>query len=67
MPSYVCFKKKDNKILVGEPAKKALNVELENTVYDAKRLIGRYFDEPSVTKDRKNWNFTIVEGANKKP
>ena len=67
IPSYVQFKSKKNQILVGESAQKAINLELNNTIYDAKRLIGRYFDEDTVARDMKHWNFTVVKGRNNKP
>merc|ERR1712196_234698 len=38
-----------------------------NTVFDAKRLIGRKFSEPAVQGDMKHWPFTVIDGAAGKP
>ena len=47
-PSVVSFGKKDNEILVGEPAKRQAVVNPDRAVYSAKRLIGRRFEETNV-------------------
>ena len=64
-PSYVAFT--DTERLIGDPAKAQVARNPQNTVFDAKRLIGRKFDEPSVTSDRKHWPFTVVCGEGGKP
>ncbi|KAI8575321.1 hypothetical protein K450DRAFT_194363 [Umbelopsis ramanniana AG] len=58
-PSYVAFS--DNERLVGDAAKNQAAMNPKNTVFDAKRLIGRRFDDPEVKADMKNWPFTIAD------
>ncbi|KAG0172733.1 Heat shock protein sks2 [Apophysomyces sp. BC1034] len=58
-PSYVAFS--DNERLVGDAAKNQAAMNPKNTLFDAKRLIGRRFDDPEVKEDMKHWPFTIVE------
>ena len=58
-PSVVSFGKKDNEILVGEPAKRQAVVNPERTVYSAKRLIGRRFEETN--NDRKVLPYEVVK------
>ncbi|KAJ1838697.1 Heat shock protein ssb1, partial [Coemansia sp. RSA 2708] len=58
-PSYVAFA--DSERLVGDAAKNQSAMNPHNTVFDAKRLIGRRFDDPSVKQDVKNWPFKVVE------
>ena len=65
IPSYVGFT--DDEKLVGEPAKNQSTMNPKNTVYDAKRLIGRKFDDPTVTSDSKLWSFNVTKDANNKP
>lgn len=65
IPSYVGFT--DEEKLVGEPAKNQSTMNPKNTVYDAKRLIGRKFDDPSVVEDCKLWSFKVTKDSNNKP
>jgi len=64
-PSYVAFTD-ENERLIGDAAKNQLTSNPENTVFDAKRLIGRNWKEPSVQSDKKYFPFTLVE-KNGKP
>ncbi|XP_026331377.1 heat shock 70 kDa protein II-like isoform X2 [Hyposmocoma kahamanoa] len=57
-PSYVAFT--DTERLVGDAAKAQDAVNPENTIFDAKRLIGRRFDDPVAKADMKLWPFTVV-------
>ncbi|GAA5813669.1 Heat shock protein sks2 [Mucor flavus] len=58
-PSYVAFS--DSERLVGDAAKNQAAMNPKNTVFDAKRLIGRRFDDADVKADMKNWPFTIID------
>ena len=49
-------------ILVGNPAKKAAPRQLENTLYDAKRMIGKTYNDPYIQELKKAWPFEVVEG-----
>ena len=62
-PSYVSFT--DTERLIGDGAKNQASMNPENTVYDAKRLIGRKFDDPTVQADIKSFPFTILEKGEK--
>merc|ERR1712000_325664 len=58
-PSFVSFTDKER--LIGEAAKNNAAMNPKNTVFDAKRLIGRRFDDPTVKKDIESWPFTIID------
>jgi L1 cell adhesion molecule like protein len=64
-PSYVAFT--DSERLIGEAAKNQAAMNSKNTVFDAKRLIGRKFDDPTVRADRKLWPFAVKAGDGGKP
>ena len=61
-PSYVAFTNEER--LIGDGAKNQAAMNPENTVYDAKRLIGRKFDDPIVQSESKMFPFTLVEDNN---
>tara|TARA_B110000285_G_scaffold166117_1_gene185603 strand:+ start:1147 stop:3072 length:1926 start_codon:yes stop_codon:yes gene_type:complete len=64
-PSYVAFT--DTERIVGNAAKSQSVNNPTNTVFDAKRLIGRTFSDPVVQSDMKTLPFTIKSGPNDKP
>ncbi|KAL2709517.1 Heat shock protein SSA3 [Kluyveromyces marxianus] len=57
-PSYVAFT--DTERLIGDAAKNQAAINPANTVFDAKRLIGRKFDDPEVVNDAKHFPFKVV-------
>ena len=63
-PSYVAFT--DAERLVGDAAKNQASSNPENTVFDAKRLLGRKFDDTSVQSDMKHWPFVVESDDNGK-
>ena len=64
-PSYVGFT--DTERLIGDAAKNQVAMNPRNTVFDAKRLIGRKFNDTAVQQDMKHWPFTVVAGPEGKP
>ncbi|XP_020231285.1 heat shock 70 kDa protein [Cajanus cajan] len=64
-PSYVAFT--DTERLIGDAAKNQVAMNPQNTVFDAKRLIGRRFSDASVQNDMKLWPFKVVAGPADKP
>ena len=65
-PSYVAWTTDDQR-LIGDAAKNQATSNPENTVFDAKRLIGRKISDPTVQADMKHWPFNVVEGVAGKP
>ena len=57
-PSYVAFT--DTERLIGDAAKNQVAINPANTVFDAKRLIGRKYNESSVQSDMKHWPFKVI-------
>jgi heat shock protein 1/8 len=53
--------------LIGEAAKNQVARNPENTVFDAKRLIGRKFSDRQVQEDLKHWPFKVEQGPGDKP
>ena len=64
-PSYVSFNKGER--IIGDGAKNQSATNPENTVFDAKRLIGRKFDDPTVRSDMKHFPFKVVPSEDNKP
>eukprot|EP00245_Coleochaete_scutata_P002681 TRINITY_DN1364_c0_g1_i2.p1 TRINITY_DN1364_c0_g1~~TRINITY_DN1364_c0_g1_i2.p1 ORF type:complete len:651 (-),score=192.10 TRINITY_DN1364_c0_g1_i2:427-2379(-) len=64
-PSYVAFT--DTERLIGDAAKNQVATNPVNTIFDAKRLIGRRFQDAAVQSDMKHWPFKVQAGAGDKP
>ena len=64
-PSYVAFTESER--LVGDAAKNQAAMNPTNTVFDAKRLIGRKFTDPAAQSDMKHWPFKVISGPAQKP
>merc|ERR1712110_30404 len=64
-PSYVAFTEQER--MIGDAAKNQTARNPKNTVFDAKRLIGRKFADKTVQEDMKLWPFEIVSGPQDKP
>lgn len=62
-PSYVAFT--DTERLIGDAAKNQVALNPSNTVFDAKRLIGRKFDDPKIQQDMKHWSFKVFNDCSK--
>jgi len=63
LPSYVAFTETER--LIGEAAKNQAAMNPKNTVFDAKRLIGRRFEYSTVQSDMKHWPFTVINDNTK--
>ncbi|KAK7746845.1 Hsp70 chaperone [Cytospora paraplurivora] len=62
-PSFVAFT--DTERLIGDAAKNQVAMNPHNTVFDAKRLIGRKFSDSEVQADMKHFPFKIIDKAGK--
>ena len=62
-PSYVGFT--DTERLIGDAAKNQVAMNPNNTIFDAKRLIGRNFDDATVKSDMKHWPFKVTNAGGK--
>merc|ERR1712215_239701 len=62
-PSYVAFT--DTERLIGDAAKNQVAMNPSNTIFDAKRLIGRNFSDATVQSDMKHWPFTVTNVGGK--
>lgn len=64
-PSVVAFTETER--LIGDSAKNQASANPKNTVFDAKRLIGRKYDDAAVQADKTHWPFTVRSGKDSKP
>nr|XP_017220948.1 PREDICTED: heat shock cognate 70 kDa protein-like isoform X2 [Daucus carota subsp. sativus] len=64
-PSCVAFT--DSERFIGEAAKNQAAFNPANTIFDAKRLIGRKFSDSTVKDDMKFWPFTVVGDSDDRP
>src|ERR1700745_2667526 len=62
-PSFVAFT--DTERLIGDAAKNQVAMNPANTVFDAKRLIGRKFNDAEVQADMKHFPFKVIEKSGK--
>lgn len=62
-PSHVAFTETER--LIGDGAKQQVARNPENSVFDAKRLIGRKYNDPVVQSDMKHWPFKVIDDHSK--
>jgi len=62
-PSYVSFTSEER--LIGDAAKSMVSSNPTNTVFDAKRLIGKKFSDPSVQSDMKHFSYNVINKDSK--
>ena len=64
-PSVVCFSQYE--IMTGRKAKNQVTQNISNIIYDAKRLIGRRYEDKEIQEDMKKWSFKVIKGPNERP
>jgi len=64
-PSVVAFKGSER--LIGNAAVNQISSNVQNTIFDSKRMIGKKFSDASVQSDMKYWPFKVVSGTAGKP
>lgn len=64
-PSYVAFNEKER--LIGDAAKNQCAMNAKNTIFDAKRLIGRMYNDPAIQRDMQHWAFEVTPDSNGRP
>lgn len=64
-PSYVAFTNSER--LIGDAAKNQSAMNPTNTIFDAKRLIGRKFSDHVIQSDLKSWPFKVISKSDDKP
>ncbi|GIZ02051.1 heat shock protein 70 B2 [Caerostris extrusa] len=62
-PSYVAFTETER--LIGDAAKSQVALNPQNTIFDAKRLIGRKYDDPKIQQDMQHWPFKVINQGSK--
>jgi len=62
-PSYVAFT--DSERLIGDAAKNQVAMNPNNAIFDAKRLIGRKYEDATVQSDMKHWPFKVISEGGK--
>ena len=63
-PSFVAFNESER--LIGDGAKNQVSINSQNTIFDAKRLIGKKYTDSSVQSDLKHFPFKVTSGDNGK-
>ena len=64
-PSFVAFTDKER--IIGDGAKNQAAMNPTNTIFDAKRLIGKNFSDPAVQSDMKYFSYEVTKDSNDKP